>query len=84
MRKRKGFTLVELLVVIAIIALLMSMLMPALNKAKEQAKKVWCQANMRGVMLTTRTYIAGNEDYLPHSDRNWPGMGMPISKFILT
>ena len=76
MKKRKGFTLVELLVVISIIAVLMSMLMPALNKAKEQAKKVWCQANMRGTMLTTRTYVLGNQDYLPFSGRNFTQMGM--------
>ena len=66
MNKRKGFTLVELLVVIAIIALLMSMLMPALNKAKEQAKRTWCLANQRGFVLCVRTYTMGNEDYLPY------------------
>ena len=77
MNKRKGFTLVELLVVISIIALLMSMLMPALNKAKEQAKRVWCLSNERGVMLCTRTYTQGNEDYLPYGDRdNWYLMSM--------
>ncbi len=67
--KRKAFTLVELLVVIAIIAVLMSMLMPALNKAKEQAKKVWCMANMRGTMVCYRTYTMGNDDYLPVFDK---------------
>ena len=80
--KKKGFTLVELLVVIAIIALLMSLLMPALNKAKEQAKKVWCQSNIRGAMICTRTYAIGNEDYLPYNgyypaprNRHWPHLG---------
>lgn len=67
--QKKGFTLVELLVVIAIIALLMSILLPAMNKAKEQAKKVWCLANIRGVMLSTRTYTLGNDGYLPFSKR---------------
>ena len=47
MCRRKGFTLIELLVVIAIIALLMAMLLPALEQARNQARAIICQSNLR-------------------------------------
>lgn len=45
--RRKGFTLIELLVVIAIIALLLAVLVPSLRTAKDYARKVVCQSNLR-------------------------------------
>ena len=65
--KTRGFTLIELLVVIAVIAVLMGILMPALQKAREQAKLVSCSSNMRQVVLGLVTYGENNNGKLPPS-----------------
>ena len=63
MKTKKGFTLIELLVVISIIALLISILMPALNKARLQAKTAVCLLNLKQLSLGWTVYAFENEDY---------------------
>jgi len=60
-----GFTLIELLVVIAIIALLMAILMPALKRARNQAKTVICQSNMHQWVSIFAMYTDDNDGYFP-------------------
>jgi len=55
-RRAPAFTLIELLVVIAVIAVLMAILMPALNRAREQGKRVSCMNNLRQLMLAWSMY----------------------------
>ena len=64
-RSHKGFTLVELLVVIAIIGILVGMILPAVQAARESARRATCLNNARNIVLACVSYESSNQQFPP-------------------
>jgi prepilin-type N-terminal cleavage/methylation domain-containing protein/prepilin-type processing-associated H-X9-DG protein len=65
LRRHRGFTLIELLVVIAIIAVLISLLLPAVQSAREAARRAQCVNNLKQIALAMHNYLSANNAVPP-------------------
>ncbi len=75
MSRSKAFTLIEILVVIAVITLLMALLLPALQRAKKQAKSVICRSHLKQWSTAFALYTNNNDGLCPR--QKFYGLAMP-------
>jgi prepilin-type N-terminal cleavage/methylation domain-containing protein/prepilin-type processing-associated H-X9-DG protein len=79
-RARGGFTLVELLVVMTIIGILMGLLLPAVNAAREQARRSQCMNNLRQLGIGCQSHLA-HQGFFPTGGWFWNWVGDPDRGF---
>ena len=74
-RKQDGFTLVELLVVIAIIGVLVALLLPAVQAAREAARRMQCSNNLKQIGLAVLQYLEAMKTFPPGGITEGPCCG---------
>jgi prepilin-type N-terminal cleavage/methylation domain-containing protein len=77
--RRTAFTLVELLIVIGIIGILVSLLLPAVQAAREGARKSQCQNNLKQIGLAVLNYEQANKQLPPGASGS--RMAVEVARF---